>query len=210
MVVAAACVQLAEVGLYVAAYGFGRAEIHRCAGDIVRVAKRYKRLIDRRVSVGINLQSMVQYRAALVAVEVPIGMVGHIDYRCAVGFGAVVDAQAVVAAERVGNLYAHIARETVVSVRAQERELQPAFRSLNHIVNSILPPHRATVQAVGTVVLRQTVFDAVDRDASAGQSVGVAAYYSAEVGTVVLGIVVLNIVESLHDIAPLPLLVGQA
>ena len=81
-------------------------------------------------------------------------MIGHVDDRFLVGRGIILDVDAVVAFQCVGDVCSHITREVVVSVRRLHGQLQGAVVQLLSCVNLILPSCRTAVQTVSVVVLR--------------------------------------------------------
>ena len=57
------------------------------------------------------------------------------------------------------------------------------------------------MKTVGPIVLRQPIFDAVDRDAPPGQAVGIAANHGTEVRQMIFRKIVRHIIKSLHHVA---------
>ena len=85
VVVALGYAQRFEVGLDIPADGFGVHEVHGRACNRNGFAERNETLGGGQELGGVEAKHMVQHRAGSFAVQVEIGMVGKIHYRCLVG-----------------------------------------------------------------------------------------------------------------------------
>ena len=97
-----------------------RREVQPGALDRRQLAGRYQAGVRGRVAIGIQLQHVIEHRAA--ARQVEVGMVREIDRRRLVRRGLVVDAQFVVVGQRVGHFDGERAWIALFSVRAGEAE----------------------------------------------------------------------------------------
>ena len=87
VVVAFAVAQCGEVGANVAAERFGRAEVHRRAGDAGEFARGNQRFVGRQPARGAEPQLVAEHRSGILAREVPVGVVRQVDDRGGVARG---------------------------------------------------------------------------------------------------------------------------
>ncbi len=200
MVVSAAYAQLLKISIDITPDGFGRAEIQGRASHRIIAPKRNKRFVDRQIPIGIYHKGMVKNRTVLIAIEVPIAVVGQVQHRGTIGNSIIVNTQTVVVAQRVGHTEFDATWETVVAIGAGQRQLQTSSIVLNNIENSILPSVGTAVQTVRPVVLRQPIFNTVDRNASPSQAVGIAANHGTKVRQMIFRKIILHTVKSLYNV----------
>ena len=109
MVVTLGYTKRLEVGLDIAADGFGVHEVHGCACHRNGFAERDEALGGWQELGGVEAKHMVQHRAGTFAVEVEIGVVGQVHHRSLVGLRGEGELQAVVVAPLVTRHYLEIA-----------------------------------------------------------------------------------------------------
>ena len=105
MVIAGAEPELFVVGVDALADDARRGEIERCAGHGCELTRGDQTGGDGRIAVSANLEFVVKNCALAGAAEVEVTVVGQIDRRRgSVRRGGVIDPQALVGRERVGDL----------------------------------------------------------------------------------------------------------
>src|SRR5438034_99956 len=96
-------------------------EILNGALDGRKLAGGDERVVDRGVSIGIQIEHML--KNAVLAGQVEIGVVGEVYGRSLIGFRGVVNPYRVVASQRIYHHSVQFAWKALVSVRTGKREL---------------------------------------------------------------------------------------
>lgn len=169
---------------------------------------RNQPLVHGRVEIGQELQLMVQDVPATGQVEV--GMLRQVDDGGFVGGRLVVDHQRVRVGQCVGDRRPQRARIALLAVGTHVRKahagLVPVRERLG-FPEHLVEPFQSTVQVVGPIVGRQLVGLAVEHEASAADTVGIATDHRADVG---MGLQIgRKTVKAQHHIAPVPLAIGH-
>ena len=127
-----------------------------------------------------------------------------------VGDGRVVDAQIVVVVEHISDGDREIARIAHVAVRREQSQFDAdgvGRFDLRGGPHPLVKTLRAAMQAVGTVIDRQMVRLAVERELALGDAIAVAADQGSEIGVGVE--VAVEIVEAERNVVDLAVLVGN-
>src|SRR6185312_17055202 len=137
-------------------------------------------------------------------------VVGQVENGVFVGGGGVLDAQGIVGRDGVHHAHRQRARVALFPVGAVVAELERRRGGGGNVARgpqTAVETHVAAMQRVGAVVGGQVVCVAIEREASMGDAVGVAADQGAEVG---LGVahVAGQVVIAEHDVAALAAAVG--
>ena len=211
MVVAVAVLELLEVKLGdVVPHLVQGGKIHRGPSDGQDLAGSHVGRVHGGEGRGVDIQLVVADAVVRgIAGEVEIGVVGHVDDGRGGAGGLVGDINRTLIRERVGHESRDGAREIVVPVRGIDAQANMLRVGLHDLVGLVLPAGGSAVQAVPEIVLRQVIFHPVKGELALGDAVGIAADGGAEVGLVVLGIVVLDLVEAQHHVTLYPVLVRQ-
>ena len=134
-------------------------------------------------------------------------MVRHVDDGGGRGRGLVLDVDLVVVGKGVGHISLHFAGEAVVAVGGDAKEFHVLCIGLDALIDLVLPTGGTAVEAVAEVVLRELVLGTVDGDLALVDAVRIPADGGTEIGGVVLGEVVLDVVEAEDDVLHLAILV---
>src|SRR6267378_4065706 len=166
----------------------GCAKIERRPGYRRNLTRRDERRIHWRHRVGVDGQLVSENIPPRAAGQVPVAVLREIDWSRLVGRRLIVDDQAVVFGERIGDVGAQRSRKTLLHVRACiiERDTR-AFLVLEWAgaPDDLVKSAQSAVKAVRSIVYGESIGRSVERKASASDSVTVSAYDRAEVRTIV-------------------------
>ena len=180
VVVTAAVAQLFVVGPDALADGMRLAEIERRARYVGDLTRGDQHRIDGRGAAGVDRQHVVEDGAVAFALEVEEGVVREVHDGGFVGRGVVVDAELVSGRERVGHANLQVARESLFAVGVRVGQHEPVVGGRYHVPDDAVQSVQTSVERLSVVVLRQGVFHAVEREAAAGDAVGIGAHDGAE------------------------------
>ncbi len=175
-------------------------EVEGGAGDRAVAAGRDAGPVDRGDVVGLDEQLVAVDRPGALAVEVEVGVVGQVDHGGGVGGRLQGDPDGL-PLHLVADPGAHGAREPLVAVRAHQRQHQLVGVVRLDVPQSYVEPLGPAVQAVAPVVGAHLDVLAVEREAAAGDAVGVPPDDSADV--VPARQPLRDVRMSEHDVAPL-------
>lgn len=119
VVVALAVYEGREVGFDIAAEWLGRGEIHWRTLNRTQLAGGDKGRIGGQVARCIQAQSVVEYTSGVVAVEIPVCVVGEINHCGGIGGGTDAEGKAVVVGPCVCGFYPELAGIAFVAVGAE-------------------------------------------------------------------------------------------
>ena len=184
MVVASPVPELLVVLVDAGADRRGRAKVERRTRDASDLARRDQRGVHGREPVGVQRDHVAQDVTLAVSRQVEVAVLCEVDQRSAVGGGVVIENQLVSVRERVGDRGPHSARVALLAVGAgipkhetdRVRTLERC-RVPDHLVEAL----ETAVEVIGTVVLRQRVGLAVQRESASGDAVAISADDGAEV-----------------------------
>ena len=116
---------------------------------------------------------MAEHRSCVLAREVPVGVVRQVDDRRPVGGRLIGDIDGVVLRQAVDYLRSHGAGESRIAVGRMQCQGERPRVGLVCLVNAILPPVGAAVQAVPVVIHGQAHRIAVEDESPVTDAVGI-------------------------------------
>ena len=158
----------------------GLAEVERRAGDGCVTVERDPRRVDRGELVGLHHQHVLVDRPGALAVQVEVGVVGQVDDGGGVS-GRLHQHLHGVALDPIGDRRRHRPGESLVTVRAGQRQHDLVGGVPHDVPETYVEPVRPAVQAVAPVVGAHLHLAAIEHEAAAGDAVGVAAHRAADV-----------------------------
>ena len=186
------------------------AEIHRCSLHRYDGAVGHIRSIDGCKVISIDVQFVIFSICRGRTVEVPVGMIGHVNDGFLVGCCRILNINGVVIGKGISYNGRHVAREVIVFIGRMQRKFERIGRRLAAIVNLILPSSEAAVQAMAIVVFRQLDGFTVNCDAPLVDTVGISPNGCAEITAKMLVVGILShIVVAQTHIVKLALTVGN-
>ena len=183
-----------------------RTEILRRAGHIEQTPRGDLPLVHLERLRAVETQFVVEHRAAAVACEVEVDVVGEVHYRRLVRAGAIGDFEGVLVVEVEDRLDAQFARITLVAVLGDEGH-HHAVRldaALPYAVGEVV---RAAVEVVHAVVHLEGILLSLDGHPPEGDAVGAAAHALSRGGSVVE--VAFGMPVSEHDVGHAAFAVGH-
>ena len=202
-----AVAQLLVVGVDFGADGLRPPEIEGRTSDRIDPSECQEGRIDRRIAVGGDRQQVVENRMRRIARQVEIGVVRQVDDRRPVGGRLIGDVDGVVLRQAVDYLRSHSAGESRIAVGRMQCQGERLRVGLVCLVNAILPPVGAAVQAVPVVIHGQAHRIAVEDEPPVTDAVGIPPDRRTEIrrNPHVIG----DIVESEHHVAQRSRAVGH-
>ena len=176
------------------------AKIERCARDVAEFAGGNQAGIDGSELVGLNYQQVAENIAGALAGEIEIRVVGEIDDGFLVAGRGISDPQCVRIRQGVDHTHFQISGEAFLAVLAEVGKFQRlAVFGRNNFSgpDGLVEALDAAVQTVFTVVLRERVGFAVERELGVPDAVSVAAHERAE-KTLVIHVAVGVVVTENH------------
>ena len=164
--------------------------------------------VDGRVGVGVQDDLVIQHRSGLVAVQVPVGVIGQVHQRGPVGSRLHRNPQLVVAGQGIGNGRLHGTRVPFLPVGARVGQYDVgSFLALTEVYrfpDLLVESSQTPVDVVGTspIVDCQAVGLSSQRKPSARDPVGATAHGSAEEG--MFPQVFVEGIETQHDVHEVP------
>ena len=171
IIVTLAIFQGGEVLLDILAYHLRLQEIHRRPGNRFGLAQGNEGFVGRKIDRSVQLQLMIQHRAAALAVEVEIHVIREVNHRGSVGFGREGELEGVVLAPLIMRHRLQVTRIARLAIGRKVQELY-GIAADAALPDLILEPLRPAVQVVGTVVDGEGVHLAVQRERALGNAVG--------------------------------------
>ncbi len=154
VVIALAVIQCREVSLDLSPDLLELPEIHRSAGDRVRLPYRNQGLVCRQINLGVEFQLVVKNIPVALAVQIKIGVVGKVDDSCLVGLSRESQFQNIIFAPFVVRNDLQIARISSLAVLRKVLELNSITLD-TAVPDLILESVRTAMQMVRAVVDRQ-------------------------------------------------------
>ena len=152
-----------------------------------------------------NLDALPLHAAAVVPVQIKVGVVGQVDDRVAVAQRPVEDGQAVLLVEGIFDRDDQIARIALLPVGAEVGKDHALLVGNLPVPQPPVKAGRPAVQVVGAVVDRKMVLLPSQGKSAPADAVGVAARHRAKAGG--LPLIVLDAVAPQHDVPQLSLAV---
>ena len=197
VVITISVAELLVVGGDVAADGLGRSEVKRSAGYRGNLAGSHKCRVNRGVVVGIDSEFMSEDILRGISTEIPIRMIGHIDYSRFVGCGSVINIKGIVGRKAIYDLSLDCPGVAVVAVGIGKGQFESAVVELTGCINAILPAKGAhvcaTVERVTKIVFRQGDGITIEHKCTLIDAVGIAADSGTEIRLVDLGEISLDV-----------------
>lgn len=193
VVVSFAVFERREIVLDAFAEGVFRCEVHGRSGYWLHGTGGNQCVVGGEPAGAIEREHMVEATAAVVAVEIEIGVVGEVYHRGGIGCCFIADLECVIVVQCVSHRYFDIGRVAGVSIGTFKGERHPAFALHGTIPDTVLVSVRAAVEVIGAVVDGECVFFPVDREMPTGNAVGISARCLSRtrpVGEVVGGVVI--------------------
>ncbi len=206
MVVARAYLERFEVGVYVAAYLFSLAKVHRRALYQCQLAGGYLRGVGGQVPRGLYFERVAEHRPAVAPREVKIGVVGEVYDSVVVGAGEIGYLYSAFVVEVVDRFAAEFGRIALLACRRGVGEYHTVGLHARGPY-LVLKSARTAVQMVDAVVAGQNVLLAAERETSLRYAVGITAYAFAHGGRVVQVTFVRTVSE--HHVAHIAVAVGH-
>ena len=163
------------------AYHHGTAKVHGCALNGSHLACGEGVGIVGNVFIRQNLQAMVSNIAFAFTFQVEIGVVGEVNDCGSVGLGAVLNAEGIVSTELVAHLHFEISGEALLAIGRAVAESDGVHILRHHLPNLIVEAVDASVEGMGTVVLRKVIGVALQRKLGIGNTTGSAAADTIEI-----------------------------
>ena len=189
VVIEAVCkLQLVEVRVDIARDHLLGGEIHRGAGHRLDATVRNRNLAGWCISVCIDPDTLIHRVTAVVAVEVKIRVVRHVEDSVLVGGRLIVDLERVVLGQGIGHSHLGVTREALIAVRRMQREDHVAAETgvcIIRVPDAAPPVIRTGMQVVYTVVVRrERIMLSTEIEARLTDTVRVAAHRLAHVARI--------------------------
>ena len=207
MVVTITFFQLIEIVVVDTFANAGRfAEIHGRSFYRSNFTGSDKDIIYRSISISIQIQFVIEH-ALSIATEVKVRVIGQIDNGRLVGGCFVSDNQRVAIGKSVSSFHFQFAGETHFAIGRSVANHQLLIAQLFNIEHAILITFYTTVQTIGTIVHRNLIINAINRELTFIDTIAITTDQSTEVAGIIQ--IRLNIIETQHDVGKLAILIGR-
>ena len=185
MIEAVRKLQLIEVRVDIACDHLLGGEIHRGAGHRLDATVRNRNLAGWCISVCIDPDTLIHRVAAVIAVEVKVRVVRHVEDSVLVGGRLIVDLKRVVLGQRIGHGHLSVAWKALIAIRGMQREDHVAAETgvcIIRVPDAAPPVIRTGMQVVGAVVIDgERIMLSTEIEARLTDTVRVAAHRLAHV-----------------------------
>ena len=156
MIEAVRKLQLIEIRIDIACDHLLGGEIHRGASHRLDTTVRDRNLAGRCIAVCMNPDTLLHRVAAVIAVQVEVRVVRHIEDGVLIGGRLIVDLERVVLGQGVGHGHLSVAWEALITVRGMQGEDHVAAEPgvcIIRVPDAAAPVIRTGMEIVGTVVI---------------------------------------------------------
>ena len=193
----------------VAVDGLGLAEVEGCALNLAQfTGGNVGGIVGIEETAGNGQLLMDGFFGIMVAGQIEVAVVGHVENRVAVCNGIVGDVQTGIGFQRIGDADHGISRETLIARGAVKAQGDGIICVALHLPEAQVEAIGAAVEAVAAFVGMQADSGIAQQEGGTADAVGIAAYGCAE-ETAVAGAVALCIVKAQNHIVDVTLTVGN-
>ena len=175
MVVALAMAQSLKFSVEIARDFVHGGEIHRRTGHRRHCSGGSQRLVGLEPPRCRDAKFMMEGKTGVMPIEVEIWMVGEVNHRRRIRASLIINVQCAIVAPAITDFHAHMARITLIAVGRLQGKAHHVVRQKIYLPDFILEAFRATMEMVRAAIARQLVLVAVERKATMGNTIGIAA-----------------------------------